>query len=152
MLGLSFCFHSNLYHSCINLHWEKASLFSVSHTHLHTERRESLIVSGPFSACEGHPLNNCPFYASLFPCPSSPLHSRTPSISPFTLTLFLTPLVSRTQGVREERQRVWKKTETKVWLLREIKCNFTVNLLWYIISQQWDVGWYEPCLAPVQSS
>lgn len=32
----------------------------------------------------------------------------------------------------------------RVCLLGEIKCNFTVNLLWYIISQQWDVGWYNP--------
>lgn len=57
-------------------------------------------------------FNNCTTYASLF---SSP-HNWTPSISSFTLTLFLTPLVSRTQSGtgREkgvgERQRTWKKT------------------------------------------
>lgn len=95
---------------------------------------------------QGHPLNNRPFYAPLFPR----LPHATPSIWPFMLTLFLTPLLSRTQSGtgREDgagaRGRRRKCRGVGVCLLGEIKCNFTVNLLWYIISQQWDVGWYNP--------
>lgn len=54
--------------------------------------------------------------------------------------------------LREKRGgKAWKeKNGTKVGLLGDKKCNFTVNLLWCIISQQWGVGWYEPSLAPAE--
>lgn len=127
----------------------------MSHSHLHvqTEMGGSLIVSN--ISRDSHYLwrasfKQLSFICFFIPLPLTHLHNWVPSISPFTLTLFLTPLVSRTQsstgwGKGGEIDGV-KKNEKKVWLLGEIKCNFTVNLLWYIISQQWDVGWYEPLL------
>lgn len=75
---------------------------ALLHTHTHTEWCTSgqrfgglfILSRDALTVYQGHPLNNRPFDAPLFPR----LPHGTPSIWPFMLTLFLTPLLSRTQS------------------------------------------------------
>lgn len=107
------CFHG-IQHKSVHhpLLWGAVTvpLFSSSPVHIWAQRGRPLSLSmcgDTRAACQGHPLNNCPFFMLLY-SPPPRLHDRTPSISPFTLTLFLTPLVSRTPSGtgREEREVV----------------------------------------------